>query len=248
MNHRRKLNTDQQLVLELLYKFRFGSNDLIAQYFGKKDRSLVFKRLAILQELGLVGKRFDSSYRLRGRPAAYYLLPEGARTISKYRDEDDADEINVKAIYRDATVSERFVDHCLAVFALYMQLMDEYDDNLNFFSKADQANFDNFPKKLPDAYATLEAGGDTKHFFLDVLDDEAHLLIDASRKIKRYVEYKRSGDWALVTTSSYPKTLFVCSSEEAAAKVQKRCDAILQKEWLSDVELETITKNTISLG
>jgi hypothetical protein len=243
VNHRRNLNADQQLVLELLYKFRFGSNDLIAQYFGKKDRSLVFKRLAILQELGLVGKRFDSSYRLRGRPAAYYLLPEGARTISKYRDEDDTDEINVKTIYKDAIVSERFVDHCLAVFALYMQLMDEYDDDLNFFSKADQANFDNFPKKLPDAYLTLGAEEETKHFFLDILDDDAHLLIDASKKIKRYVEYKRSGDWVLVV----PKIIFVCNTEEAAAKVQKRCNAILHKMWLLDVEFEAFAKEAISL-
>jgi len=66
--HRRKLNDEQIEVLELLYKFRFGSNDLIAQYFGKKNRSFVFKRLSILLEQGLIGKRFDSSYRIKGKP------------------------------------------------------------------------------------------------------------------------------------------------------------------------------------
>ena len=79
--HRKKLNAEQLEVLELLHKFRFGSNNLFAQYFDKKDRSFVFKRLSILLEQGLIGKRFEPSYRLQGKPAAYYLTPTGARML-----------------------------------------------------------------------------------------------------------------------------------------------------------------------
>ncbi len=248
VKHRRKLNSEQITVLELLYKFRFGSNDLIAQFFGKKDRSFVFKRLSILQELGLVGKRFESSYRLRGRSAAYYLLPEGARTIQKYREEGDTDEVNIKAIYKDVIVSEKFIDHCFAVFALYMMLSEKYGDDLDFFSKADQAaSFDNLPKPLPDGYLTFQEDDSTRHYFLDILDDDAHLLIDASKKIKRYIDYKKSGDWSLVAKASFPKIIFVCNSEEASRRVQKRCDAILHKAWVLDAKFTTTTRGEITL-
>ncbi len=81
VSSRRKLNEGQLEVLDLLYKFRFGSNDLFALHFGKKDRSFVFKRMNILLEQGLLGKRFDSSYRIQGKPAAYYLAPDGARML-----------------------------------------------------------------------------------------------------------------------------------------------------------------------
>ena len=119
--HRKKLNAEQLEVLELLYKFRFGSNDLIAQYFGKKDRSFVFKRLSILLEQGLIGKRFDSSYRIQGKPAAYYLCPAGAR---KLQERNPDRPINIKAIYKDKTVSEQFIEHCFGVLQLYLQLKE----------------------------------------------------------------------------------------------------------------------------
>src|SRR3981081_4633049 len=139
VKRRRKLNTKQLEVLELLYKFRFGSNDLFAEYFGKKDRSFVFNRLSILHERGLIGKRFEPSYRLQGKPAAYYLLPEGARMLKQYRGADDTDEVNIKGLYKDATVSEGFMGHCFSMFALYNQLTTQYGDDLDFLSKSDQA-------------------------------------------------------------------------------------------------------------
>jgi len=243
--HRRKLNEGQLLVLELLYKFRFGNNDLIARYFGKKDRSFVYKRLRILQEQGLVGKRFEPSYRLQGKPAAYYLTPDGARMLGQYRDPDDA--VNVRAIYKDATVSQRFVSHCFAIFGLYMRLMDEYGDRLDFLAKGEQPA-DNMPAPKPDAFLMLDAEGGVRHYFVDILDDDAHLLIDASKKMKRYVDYKESGDWVLVEEASFPKIVFICNTEEAAKKVQKRCDGILRKTWLSDVEVVAITKDVVDLG
>ncbi len=249
VQHRRKLNTEQLIVLELLYKFRFGSNDLFAQYFGKRDRSFVFKRLSILLEQGLIGKRFESSYRLQGKPAAHYLLPEGARTLQKYRDEGDADEVNITGIYKDATVSDGFIKHCLSVFALYNQLTEQYGDDLDFLSKSDQAGFEDSPKPLPDAYLTIQANdSETKYFFLDILDNDAHLLIDASKKIKRYIAYKKSGNWALIADSPFPKIIFVCNSEEACKRVQKRCDYLLSKVWVIDVTFVATTSDAIRLG
>lgn len=248
VQHRRKLNTEQLIVLELLYKFRFGSNDLIAQYFGKKDRSFVFRRLSILLERGLIGKRFEPSYRLQGKPAAYYLLPEGARMLQKYRDEGDTDEVNIKGIYKDATVSDSFIRHCLSIFALYNQLTDQCGDDLDFLSKSDQANFGDFPKPLPDAYLTLQAtDGETKHFFLDILDDDAHLLVDASKKIKRYISYKKSGDWALMK-APFPKIIFVCSTEEASNRIRKRCEAVLRNAWVLDAKFTATTRDEITLN
>jgi hypothetical protein len=248
VSHRRKLNTEQVLILELLYAFRFGNNDLIAQYFGKKDRSFVFRRLSILQEHGLIGKRFEPSYRLRGRPAAYYLLPDGARALKQYRDEDDTDEVNIKAIYKDSTVSEKFIDHCFAVFRLYILLSEEYGDDMDLFTKTDQgASFDDLPEPPPDAYVTLQGDGNTRHYFIDVLDDDTHLIIDASKKIKRYIEYRKSGNWALMKVP-FPMIILVCNSEEACKRVQKRCDYLLGKAWVTDISFTATTSMAIKLS
>src|SRR6201995_1657432 len=130
---RTNLNNDQLEVLKLLYKFRFGTNELFAQYFGKKAPSFVFQRLKILQEQGLVGKRFEGSYRLLGKPAAYYLTPDGARIL---QDQSGLD-INVKGIYKDKSVSEKFVAHSVDLFAIRNRLHNHYGDELLFFTRSD---------------------------------------------------------------------------------------------------------------
>jgi hypothetical protein len=229
---RKKLNTEQLEVLELLYKFRFGSNDLFAQYFGKKDRSFVYKRLLILLEQGLVGKRFDSSYRLQGKPAAYYLTPEGARRLQTAR----GIEVNIKVIYKDKSVSEQFVRYSLDLFTIYSQLRAQYGDSLKFFTKANlnREEYDYFPHPLPDAYIRLE----DKQFFLDVFHDDQPFFVVA-RRIKQYVDYDEEGDWA-VTETDLPVVLLVSESSGFAKKLQK---CVLKIADGSEVSFAIVTKS-----
>ncbi|MDN5274759.1 MAG: hypothetical protein JWP06_660 [Candidatus Saccharibacteria bacterium] len=246
--YRRPLNIEQIQILELLYKFRFVTVPTVKAYFIESNPGMnVFKRLETLEQQGFIAKRYFDDYRLLHKPVAYYLLPAGARKLAGYRDEDDADEINIQGIYRDGNMREQFVTHCLAVFELYNRLMANYGDNLDFLSKSDQVSFEGFPTPLPDAYLTLQTSDDTKHFFLDVLDDDVHLLIDASKKIKHYFDYKESGSWAM-TGSGFPSIVFVCNSEIACKKVQKRCDTAINKAWIRDIEFKVVMKDTISLG
>ena len=232
---RRKLNSEQIEVLRLLYKFRFGTIDFFAQYFGKKDRSFVYKRLKILQEQGLVGKRFDSSYRLLGKPAAYYLNPEGARTLQ----EALGLEINIKTIYKDKSVSEQFVSRSLEIFNIHNRLKNEYGDSLKFFTKADlnREDYDYFPQPLPDAYIRL---GD-KQFFLDLFHDSEPSFV-AKRRIRQYIKYDEDGDWA-VTETGLPKVLVVCESQSLAKRVQKHMSKALDDAWSdSEVAFASTTK------
>lgn len=212
--HRRKLNAEQLEVLELLRKFRFGSNDLFAQYFGKKDRSFVHKRLTILLEQGMIGKRFDSSYRIQGKPAAYYLTPTGARALQK--------QVNIKAIYKDKSVKDDFVRHSMDVFALYNWLKLQHGDRLKFFTKADlnQEQFGYFPQPLPDAYIRFRLGGEERQFFLDFYYD-SQPFFTAVRRLKKYMEYAEGGEWE-ATGTSLPKLLAVCESEVLQKRLQKR--------------------------
>lgn len=228
--HRRKLNTEQLEVLKLLYKFRFGTNDLFAQYFGKKDRSFVYKRLKILHERGLIGKRFDSSYRLQGKPAAYYLTPDGARELQNAR----GVEISIKSIYKDRTVSEQFVKHSLELFAIRNRLYVEHGDDLLFFTRAkmNREEYDYFPRPLPDAYIRLK--NSNKHFFLDVFHDNEPSFV-AKRRVKQYVKYDEEGDWT-VTETDLPIVLACCESPNLAKRVQKFIVKALDDAW-SDSEV-----------
>ncbi len=247
--YRRPLNTEQVQILELLYKFRFATMAVVKDYFVETNPGMnVFRRLETLADQGFIAKRYFDNYRLLHKPVVYYLLPAGARKLKEYRDEDDTDEINIKGIYRDGDVSEQFVMHSVAALNLYNRLVAEYGDDLDFFSKADQASFDNFPKPLPDAYLTLQADGGAQHYFVEILDDDAHLLVDVSKKIKRFIDYKKSGSWALVARAPFPKIIFVCASETFCKRAQKRCEAALDKAWVMDITVEAVTSDHITLS
>ncbi len=234
---RRKLNSDQLLVLKLLFKFRFGSNDLIAQYFGKKDRSYVFKRLTILLEQGYIGKRFDSSYRIQGKPAAYYLTPTGAR-ILKGSFEDI--ELNIKSIHKDKTVSESFVQHCLDVFAIHNQLKEMYSDELLLFTKAQLVSYDYFPNKTPDAYLRLKNGEGESQFFLDIYHD-SQPFFTIVRRIKQYISYCEDRDWA-ATETDVPKVLIVCESVSTQKRLIKQITRALNDTYEDEIAFYVTTK------
>lgn len=223
--HRKKLNTEQLEVLELLYKFRFGSNNLIAKYFGKKDRSFVFKRLTILLDQGLIGKRFDSSYRIKGKPAAYYLLPAGVRVLQESRPDRP---INIKAIYKDKTVSEDFIEYCIDVFSIYCQLKNLYGDSLKFITKNQLANrYDYFEDFVPAVYIRLNVDGSEKHFFLEYLQNSKPFFT-IMRRLKQYIEYADSGEWEAGTNSDFPNVLLVCDNPSLQKRLLKKASSILE--------------------
>lgn len=237
---RRKLNVEQLEVLRLLYKFRFGTNDLFAEYFGKKDRSFVYKRLTILKEQGLIGKRFDSTYRLQGKPAAYYLTPEGARRLQESR----GVEVNIKTIYKDRSVSEQFMAHCLDLFRIYNVLRKRYGDEFNLFTKPDLSSYDYFPSTLPDAYIRLKNGEVDKHFFLDIYQDHQPIFT-VTRKVKQYIEYAESGEWE-TTGTELPSVLVVCESERLQKQLLKKTTLIMNQNIGTDVVFAICPKTSLS--
>lgn len=242
--HRKKLNKQQLEVLELLYRFRFGSNDLFAQYFGKKDRSFVYKRLAILLEQGLIGKRFDSSYRLQGKPAAYYLTPGGARKPQ----ETKGIAVNTRAIYKDKTLSEQFVRYRLELFAIYNQLKAQYGDALTLLTSSDlnREEFEHFPQPLPDAFISLKTKGEEKQFFLDVYHADQPNFVGV-RRVKQYISYDEDADWS-VTETDLPTILAICETPSVAKRVQKYMNKSLDEAWSDSEVVYALTTKAEFMG
>lgn len=100
----------------------------------------------MLEYQDLIAKRFDSSYRIQGKPAAYYLLPAGTRKLQERREPEEQDEVRVKSIYKDKSVSQGFIEHSLNIFTIYNLLKAQYGKTLDFFTKSDLVSYDHFPE------------------------------------------------------------------------------------------------------
>ncbi len=224
--YRKKLNQEQLAVLNLLYTFRFASSEQIAKYSGKKNSKHVQKRLKILEDQEYIAKRYDKSYKLKGKPAAYYLTSKGARALIQYDPPEEDEPVNIKRIYKDKDVSENFVQHSLNILSIYLQLDDLYDDKLRFFTKTllSFEKYEYFPQPLPDAFISVRGGaqgkGKTRRFLLNIFEDNEPFFV-LIRRIKKYLEYAGSGEWA-ATEMELPTILMVAENKSVHKRLRKR--------------------------
>lgn len=92
-----KQATKKQLaVLKQLYRFRFGTSDLLARSLDLKDGRYIHMRLDASVKQEYIGKNYNSSYKLEGKPATYYLLPKAFAALKQHAETDDK-EVSLNA-------------------------------------------------------------------------------------------------------------------------------------------------------
>lgn len=218
--YRKKLNGEQLAVLNLLYTFRFAGSEHIAKYQKKPNSKHVQKRLRILEDQEYIAKRYDKSYKLKGKPAAYYLLPKGARALADVGDRDENEPINIKRIYKDKDVSEGFIQHSLNILSAYLALSALHNSKLDFFTKSDlkYEQFEFYPQPLPDAHVRISTRDGDRNFFLDIFEDSQPFFV-LIRRIKKYLEYAGSGDWPEEPLSTI---LLIIENKSVHKRLRKR--------------------------
>jgi protein involved in plasmid replication-relaxation len=226
--HRKALNKSQLQILYLLYKFRFGTTELFVKSQNNKiSRQYMNVRLRILCEQEYIGRKYDSSYKLSGKPATYHLLPKGIKLL-KQRPDDFNPKV-LKNIGNDRWAKARFINHCLVVFDICCTLKKLYGDELKFFtgSYLKLPKYEYFPQPLPDAYLSFKQDK-AKHFLLDYFESSVPFFV-LKRRVKYYVSYAEDNLWS--KKSRLPAILFVCDTEELRKKVETEVVKALDRSW-----------------
>jgi hypothetical protein len=224
--YRKRLNEEQVAVLQLLWRFRFASSEQIAKHQQKPNSKAIQKRLKILEDQDLIAKRYDKSYKLKGKPAAYYLTPNGARMLAIHQPRKEDEPINIKRIYKDKDASESFIEHCKNVLAVYLTLKALYPKQakLNYFTKAQLSyeKYDFMPSPLQDACIRIKTSKGDRYFFLDIFEDNQPFFV-LIRRIKKYLKYAGSGEWARYDEDGgLPTILLVVQNKSVYKRLRKR--------------------------
>ena len=218
---RNKLNVKQLSLLKLIYKFRFVNADLVARHKGM-SRSAVNYSLAILLDQDLIGRRYGNSYRIAGKGAAYYLTPKALRLL---KDSITLNEQVVRAIYKNKTVGEPFVDDKLTVMRAYLALRNSYPEAFNIFTPSELSGFSDLPEPKPSLYLSRKKSSATKHndYVLDIIKDNR--LFVTKIRVQQYIEHCESGKWG---EGDYPTVLLVLPDSRAEEKVLKTVESLLE--------------------
>jgi hypothetical protein len=215
---RKQLNKNQLDILLSLYRFRFGTTELITEQLGKSNSELVRISLIGLMEQGYVARHFDGTYHLRGQYAAYYLLPKGLRTLQPHTEPNEITDTVIKNSYSDKTVTPEFIAHNLTLYKMYLSLSQQTTDLL-LFTKRGLGGYRNFPKPLPDVFFSIKDGTDRRRFFVELFDSKP--LFVQIRRAEQYIAYHQNQAWDK-TKTPFPYILLICETDNSENWLQKR--------------------------
>lgn len=218
--YHKSISTKQKLLLQILYKFRYASTDLVAEFVGK-DKSTIYEGYYVLIKQGYVHKVYDKSYRLRQRPAIYCLASKGIKYL---RDSEDSyyRESVLRNYYKNKKTSEEHIDHCLTVFEFYLTLSRQTGTKFNIYSKY-ELDKDAFPNPPPDLYlASRSDAEDAPDYVLDVFKPQTLMWILKKRLRQYQVDSEEKDD------EISPNVLLVAQNNSTEKRLFKLTEDAMQ--------------------
>lgn len=246
VKYRRPLNSQQLKTLHLLYWYRFCTSKQLARSLDKSSHRAIQNKLQVLEDQGFIGKRYDKSYKLAGRSAEYFITPKGARQLEKAKP-GTTNTWATKSLYKNKTVSNDFLKHCIAVAETAQQLRAIYGDGskLETATKSYMAQYSYYPAWTPDLHLEIPGKGETptKHYFLDIWDDTKPFFVSV-RKTRNYVNFKDSDDWQ--EDEQYPAILAICENQYTQKKLNRQMRRILDEQWDDELVFATTTTQQVT--
>jgi len=244
VQHRSKLSDSQIKLLGLIAKFRFVTVELVSTW-REKSKATMYERLAVLEDLGYVQKRYEKAWKLLGRPAVYSLTGKGLRVLRDTSSGYFTDAV-IRNQYKNRSASLQLVDHSLDVAKLCVQLFKQYDSAYDIFAKSELDQFEEFMRPLPDLYIRTnrkDENGQPVHYQLEVVAAGTFTWM-LKKRINAHQEWfdeNNDEDWGF--EDSYPTLLLVCDNKST----EKRIHRLVGGKYM-DFETWTTTRERLAIG
>jgi hypothetical protein len=240
----RPINIHQLQLLTTLYKFRYSTAQLIASSQKSKYPRVILARLKILVDQGYIGQKYDSSYKIIGKPASYYLLPKGIQVL---RLQPFADPKVLRQIYYDKNKDDTHITHRLNVFKTYVAIKQQHSKAFQFFSKSELSSWKHLPRDLTDAYLIRNDSRNAKGASFGAKDDERPVPDDyflsyyetnapywrIRNSLRRYITYAESERWQKATKKDFPTVLIACETKALERRLRNLSERELENTWAS---------------
>ena len=143
-----KLSEKQIGILITIYRFRFITIPLLAKYNEVSNQSIAGS-IKVLEEAGLVNKRYNSSYKLQGKAARYFLSP---KAIKLFQESDDINQHSLNLFYKTKLLSEEAVDCHIQTLQTYIDYRAKLTSNYTLKTKYELYKHEDQPDPPSDIY------------------------------------------------------------------------------------------------
>jgi len=238
-----KLSNKQLHTLKIVFKFRFVTSSLLAEYRSVNKNSLN-RMLQNLVNQNYLTKKYDNSYRIDRKGAQYTLAPKGITYLLK---NTDLPKKALHAMYN--VMTESFIQHCLITFQLANYIKQTYPEEFSIYSATEIASDTDFPLPRPSLYLRRKKDVDTKPYeiFVELHHDNQPFLI--RKRFNKLLEHYDNDGWP---DASYPALLFVLASDRQAKTFLEYTESVFESTGIEDVRvfaisLESLLESTVTL-
>ncbi len=184
-----QLSSQQIAILELLYTFRYGTVSTLQSALNVSNRISVNQSLHLLEKRSLVGRKYDTSYKLILRGAEYYLLPDSFTVLKQL---SKGNVYTFRSYRRNNQMSDAYIKHCLSVFQIRNTFYNWYPNAVDIKTKFDRIPHNNATlQPAPDAivgYKNNVYQPTTTVHFVELLD-YSKITSYISSMITKYITY-----------------------------------------------------------
>lgn len=241
------ITNKQKQIIFLFYKFRFLTINQLLKILNHKDphrikewlTDLVDKKFIILANI--VNKKDIT------KPYIYCMDTKAKHVL---KENENCDEIFLGRLYKEKSLTEIFINHCLFIVEIYLYFLSRKEQNskLHFFTQHELKEYNSFPENLPDAYIAIETEDGTDRYFLDLYDKYREPAFLPRKRIKEYINYFEDGTWKENTEGSpNPSILFVLPHDKRKKHIFYYGQALLEKTF-EDIDLQLGTIDAIKLS
>lgn len=225
---RYKISKSQIELLLVVLKYRFVSSDVLAGCLGK-DRSTIYERLSVLVDQEYIVKLHDKTYRLRERPAIYYLAPKGIRHLKNIGQE------RTQLHYKNKTFTDEQIDEQFLLGELARTIQRAHEDRLGLITKYEHG--EDIFYVSPPPYARLIGANDTiPDYFMEYIP-RFYESWKLRRRINQHTQAAEESEY------TYPYLLFVTGNTNTERRI-----ITMTYSLLADFEIYTTTKERLMSG
>jgi hypothetical protein len=238
----------QDYILQLLYDYRFLNRTQIQAFLGHKDKRATNDMLKALRDTRYIEGTYSTKFGENTHPAIYYA---SLGAIHYFKTARYAQASVINRLYRDNTRSQDFINRCMLVADIELELQRAKTDLLRYelatpsmyANPESGAHFLEASTLTPDALIVEDSSGTYTAYMLEVLTRgmPAHRL---HGKINACLDLYYSGDWEANTDLDFPEILLVSSSTSQLRDARRYLQFRLAQE--NDAEDFKISFMTVS--
>lgn len=241
--HRRHLSDSQIELLRLVAKFRFVTVEIVSD-LSNKGKTTIYERLAILEQLGYIHKRYEKKWKLLGKPAVYSVTGKGMRAVVDRYPETFTDAV-IRNQYKNKTASQQLINHQIDVAHLYILINRQYEGRYKLFTKSELDWYEAIIRPLPDLYVGGHKDSPEQKVSYQLEVIEAGLLTWMIKKRigahQRWLDCEDGEGW--IAPEPYPTLLLVCGNSSTEKRIHRLTD-----DYAFDFEVWTVTRDRLDSG